>query len=298
MRAAVKSEFNDDTSSFASSSSFMSPASQHLAHDMVTDANTMRKVLEFLNKPPQNPGPIPRMNPARMGSGGSMNNMNNARNPSIDDTFLMPPSANFDQTVNSRSNHTLQHIPVDGSLTDDEYTIDQSILDCDPLGHDARPQVDMKLEKFGNKRKIMPPCGGSRATRRKIVTPSQVTDRADGGRDYCCDVYGCGKTFRDRSGLRKHCDAKHSFICPHADCAHVLNSMDSFLKHMHEHNDAQETEADSNCPSYDQKLEVPLHSPDLESDYLQCDFGLDGYDTSPTSVARTVHDDFPCLDLA
>ena len=70
---------------------------------------------------------------------------------------------------------------------------------------------------------------------------------------YHCDHYNCNKIFKDRSGLRKHCDSKHRHNCPHADCDHTLSTMDEFLKHMREHAEGEE------------------ESPTFSSDYLPCD---------------------------
>lgn len=305
-----------------------------LAH--VKQEDLQADALDFLPSSPfllpkQDPGQIPSLAAApqyemsQVGMGLS----------SMDSQFLLSVAHQVDRDIAAAEAGILPRIEDDGSLTDEEceQMIDPTLLpqgqldDSDynklllGVGRRARPEVVPNSHNKDN---------GARATRRKIVSASQITPREDGGRDYCCDVYGCAKQFRDRSGLRKHCDAKHSFICPHGDCTYVLNSMDAFLKHMHEHNhiqDQQENQqkasntnsrrtrrkrsdssssSSSSTPKKRKKKCTPDEKASTDGDYLQCDFGIEGNpcpegngsDSSPTSVARSVYDDFPCLDLA
>lgn len=71
-----------------------------------------------------------------------------------------------------------------------------------------------------------------------IRAPRPITlDTAGGGEKkiHVCPVPSCNKEFRDRSGLRKHKKAKHSFNCPHDTCGKVFPTLDNMLAHMHEH---------------------------------------------------------------
>jgi len=94
-----------------------------------------------------------------------------------------------------------------------------------------------------------PPCKtvstSARKTKRMlpINPPTSKARKTNGGgtgkspvRAFVCKVPDCGKEFRDRSGLRKHTSAKHSFKCPHISCGKVLPTLENFLSHMHVHN--------------------------------------------------------------
>jgi hypothetical protein len=320
----------------------------------------LQSALDFL---PSSPFLLPKQEPSdqlpplssyeeSQGLGMGMGGMN-----SMDTQFLMSVANQADRSLADAEAGMLPGIDDDGSLTDEESCmldpslLPQGQLDSDDYGqlllsvHQSRGRQSRGRQSRGRQSRGRQSRGrrpglvpnshnkdnGARATRRKIVSASQITPREDGGRDYCCDVYGCSKTFRDRSGLRKHCDAKHSFICPHSDCTFVLNAMDSFLKHMHEHNyeqDQQENKhrsksrrtrrkrsdsggGDGNggsgggCAKKQRKAVSPDEKANTDAEYLQCDFGLQGNpadhinsDSSPTSVAQSVYEDFPIMNLA
>ena len=56
-----------------------------------------------------------------------------------------------------------------------------------------------------------------------------------------CPVPGCSKEFSDRSGLRKHRKAKHSFACPHSACGKIFPTMEGMLAHMADHSSTSAT---------------------------------------------------------
>jgi hypothetical protein len=80
-------------------------------------------------------------------------------------------------------------------------------------------------------------CGPSSTPKKKngkslcyspIVVPKKML---------CCPVPSCDKEFSDRSGLRKHRKAKHSFACPHSSCGNIFPTMEGMLAHMNAHSD-------------------------------------------------------------
>jgi hypothetical protein len=70
--------------------------------------------------------------------------------------------------------------------------------------------------------------------------PRAVVPPTSGGEKkmHVCPVPSCNKEFRDRSGLRKHKKAKHSFNCPHDTCGKVFPTLEALLAHMSDHANA------------------------------------------------------------
>jgi hypothetical protein len=66
-------------------------------------------------------------------------------------------------------------------------------------------------------------------TQAKAKNPKQTKAKT-----HVCPVPSCGKVYGDRSGLRKHKKAKHSFKCPH-NCGDVFTSIENMFAHMHSH---------------------------------------------------------------
>jgi len=168
----------------------------------------------------------------------------------IDSDFLTPDVVEFNP---SDVNNSLEFMMgVDGDPTAEvpqdmaDLFIDQSALNClldgsssedgDYKIEDAnmmQMQMQMRSQHGSNKTKRKPAAS---ATQQKHSTPRKIVRSSDGGKTFICTVPGCDKEFRDRSGLRKHNSAKHSFKCPHECCGKVLPTLENFLAHMSHHN--------------------------------------------------------------
>jgi hypothetical protein len=80
-------------------------------------------------------------------------------------------------------------------------------------------------------------CGPSSTPKNKKAKNLCYSPIAVPKKMLCCPVASCNKEFSDRSGLRKHKKAKHSFACPHSSCGNIFPTMEGMLAHMNQHSD-------------------------------------------------------------
>ena len=130
------------------------------------------------------------------------------------------------QTVDTNTGPFAELFP----LAHDDKKSDVDALFTDPItlsclfGPDlTEPSIPLTQPRAAT----LPPVGG--------ITSGVGESGGSEKKMHVCPVPSCNKEFRDRSGLRKHKKAKHSFNCPHDTCGKVFPMLEALLAHMHEH---------------------------------------------------------------